>query len=63
MEQNDIVTKNFESYADVAADIINALIHNGTQEIKSENLLSAATESLYADRENILHNQLEDVAK
>ena len=37
MEQNDIVTKNFESYADVAADIINALIHNGTQEIKSEN--------------------------
>jgi len=46
LEQNDIVTKNFESYADVAADIINALIHNGTQEIKSENLLSAATESL-----------------
>jgi hypothetical protein len=35
LEQNDIVTKNFESYADVAADIINALIHNGTQEIKS----------------------------
>ena len=63
LEQNDIVTKNFESYADVAADIINALIHNGTQEIKSENLLSAATESLYADRKNILHNQLEDVAK
>ena len=57
MEQNDIVTKNFESYADVAADIINALIHNGTQEIKSENLLSAETESLYEYRENILHNQ------
>lgn len=63
MEQNDIVTKNFESYADVAADIINALIHNGMQEIRSEELLSAATESLYTDEENILHNQLEDVAK
>ena len=24
MELNDIVTKNFESYADVAADIVNA---------------------------------------
>lgn len=33
------------------------------QEIRSEELLSAATESLYTDEENILHNQLEDVAK
>ena len=63
MEQNDIVTKNFESYGDVAADIINALIHKGRQEIGREELLSAATESLYADKENTLHNQLEDVAK
>lgn len=63
MEQNDIVTKNFESYGDVAADIINALIHKGIQEVGREELLSAATESLYADKENILHNQLEDVAK
>ncbi len=29
METNDIVTKNFESYADVAADIINVLLHEG----------------------------------
>ena len=29
MELNDIVTKNFESYADVAADIVNALLHEG----------------------------------
>ena len=27
METNDIVTKNFESYADVAADIINVLLN------------------------------------
>ncbi len=63
MEQNDVVTKNFESYGDVAADIINALIHNGMQEIRSEELLSAATESLYTDGKNRLYNQLEDVAK
>ena len=34
MELNDIVTKNFESYADVAADIVNALLHEGTVVVK-----------------------------
>ena len=63
METNDIVTKNFESYADAAADIINALLHEGIQEIKSAELLASPTESLYSDEENRLHNQLEDVAK
>lgn len=28
-EKNDLVTKNFETFPDVAADIINALLHNG----------------------------------
>lgn len=63
MEQNDIVTKNFESYADVAADIVNALLHGGNGAVSGGEMLASATESLYADRENILHNQLEDVAK
>lgn len=63
MEANDIVTKNFESYADVAADIVNALLHEGIQEIGSADLLASPTESLYSDEENRLHNQLEDVAK
>lgn len=63
MEANDIVTKNFEGYADVAADIINALLHEGIQEIESAELLASPTESLYPDEENRLHNQLEDVAK
>ena len=26
-EKNDLVTKNFEAFPDVAADIINALLH------------------------------------
>ena len=63
MELNDIVTKNFESYADVAADIVNALLHEGAMVVTSEEILTAATESLYADSANTLHNQLEDVAK
>lgn len=63
MELNDIITKNFESYADVAADIVNALLHEGTVVVTSEEMLTAATESLYADSTNTLHNQLEDVAK
>ena len=63
MELNDIVTKNFESYADVAADIVNALLHEGTVVVTGEEMLTAATESLYADSTNTLHNQLEDVAK
>lgn len=63
MELNDIVTKNFESYADVAADIVNGLLHEGTVVVTGEEMLTAATESLYADSTNTLHNQLEDVAK
>ena len=52
METNDIVTKNFESYADVAADIINVLLHEGRRRVKDYEMLSAATESLYLDKEN-----------
>lgn len=63
MELNDIVTKNFESYADVAADIVNALLHEGTVVVTGDEMLTAATESLYADSTNTLHNQLGDVAK
>ena len=63
METNDIVTKNFESYADVAADIINVLLNEGRRRVKDYEMLSAATESLYLDKENGLRNQLEDVAK
>jgi len=63
LETNDIVTKNFESYADVAADIINVLLHEGRRRVKDYEMLSAATESLYLDKENGLRNQLEDVAK
>ena len=62
-EKNDLVTKNFETFPDVAADIINALLHNGREIVTKENLMPAPTESIYTDSENTLRNQLEDVAK
>ena len=34
METNDLVTKNFETYPDIAADILNALLYEGKQEIR-----------------------------
>lgn len=40
-EKNDLVTKNFETFPDVAADIINALLHNGKHVVTKENLLPA----------------------
>ena len=62
-EKNDLVTKNFEAFPDVAADIINALLHNGENVVTKENLMPAPTESIYEDKTKMLRNQLEDVAK
>ena len=62
-EKNDLVTKNFEIFPDVAADIINALLHNGKLVVTKENLLPAPTESIYTSGENRLRNQLQDVVK
>lgn len=59
---NDLVTKNFEAYSDVAADILNVLLYEGKSEIKEENLLASPTETLYQG-ERKLRNQLEDIAK
>lgn len=62
METNDIVTKEFEAYPDVAADILNALLHKGEKVVREENLLPAPTETLYrGSRGN--RNQLEQPAE
>ena len=39
METNDLTAKNFETYPDVAADIINVLIYEGLQRINKDSLL------------------------
>ena len=62
METNDLAAKNFETYPDVAADIINVLIYEGLQRINKDSLLASPTETVYLGREN-LRNQLEDVAR
>ena len=62
METNDLAAKNFETYPDVAADIINVLIYEGLQRINKDSLLASPTENVYQGREN-LRNQLEDVAR
>ena len=62
METNDLAAKNFETYPDVAADIINVLIYEGLQRINKDSLLASLTENVYQGREN-LRNQLEDVAR
>lgn len=62
-EKNDLVTKNFETFPDVAADIINALLHEGNDVVDKENLMPAPTESIYTTVGNELRNQLQDVTK
>ena len=62
METNDLTAKNFETYPDVAADIINVLIYEGLQRINKDSLLASPTETVYQGREK-LKNQLEDVAR
>ena len=62
METNDLTAKNFETYPDVAADIINVLIYEGEQKIDKDSLLASPTETVYQGREK-LRNQLEDVAR
>ncbi len=62
METNDIVTKDFEAFPDVAADILNALLHDGEQVVREENLLRAPTETLYQGNGD-KRNQLEDLAE
>ena len=62
METNDLAAKNFETYPDVAADIINVLIYEGLQRTNKDSLLASPTETVYQGREN-LRNQLEDVAR
>ena len=62
METNDLTAKNFETYPDVAADIINVLIYEGLQRINKDSIQASPTETVYQGREN-LRNQLEDVAR
>jgi hypothetical protein len=58
--QNDLTQKNLESYPDVFADTVNALMYDGRQIVKEEKLVQAPTESIYEDGDT-LRNQYQDV--
>lgn len=62
-ESKDVTQKNLEGFPDVAADILNVLVHGGRQEVKAEFLQPAPTETEYAAPGAVLRSQLEDVSK
>ena len=61
-EKKDIVEKEFVSFPDVAADIINVLLYQGKRMVKAQDLLSGPTETVYQGVEK-LRGQYEDLCK
>ncbi len=59
----DIPEKELEDYPDVFADIINALVCQGDEIVKPENLRSATVETRYLGFDGKLKRQTEDLAK
>ncbi len=59
----DIPQKELESYPDVFADIVNALVYGGEQVVDLRCLRPAETETRYRDRERRLRNQYEDLGR
>ncbi|MDE6815848.1 MAG: Rpn family recombination-promoting nuclease/putative transposase [Lachnospiraceae bacterium] len=61
-DTRDIVEKEFVSYPDITADIINVLLYRGKKVTKAQKLLSGPTESFYQGGVR-LRNQYEDLCK
>lgn len=61
-EKKDTVEKEFMSYPDIAADMLNVLLYQGMAVTKAENLLSGPTETVYQGRKR-LRSQQEDLSK
>jgi len=63
MGQKDSSEKLLEDYNDVFADIVNVLLFNGREVVKTEELSEAPTDSQYKAMDDTLHEQERDVAK
>lgn len=63
MSERDISEKTLESYNDVFADIVNALLFSGEQVISQNDLTDAQPFSQYKAEGKKLHSQERDVAK
>lgn len=59
----DIPQKDLESYPDVFADILNALVYGGEQVVNLQRLSQAGTETYYRDQKRRLRNQYEDLGR
>ena len=62
IEIKDLVEKDFLSFPDIAADVINALLYQGRRVTTAGSLLAGPTESIYQGKKR-LRNQYEDVCK
>ena len=63
MGEKDITQKNFESYNDVVADIVNGSLFDGKERIKADSLVDAQPFSQYKADDGTIHEQERDVAK
>ena len=63
MGEKDKIEKLFMDYEDVFADIINVLLYNGRQVIKSKELAQANVISHYKSDDSMIHEQERDIAK
>ena len=63
MGQKDLSQKHLESYPDVFADVVNALLYEGRQMVKENELVPAPTESFYRTDGKRLRNQFQDVSQ
>lgn len=63
MAQKDSTEKNLESFPDVFADVINALLYKGKLILSAADLQPAPTETLYSGITGHLRNQFQDVGK
>lgn len=61
-EMQDIVEKEFLAFPDVTADVINALLYQGEEVVRADELLAGPTESIYQGKKK-LRTQYEDLCK
>lgn len=61
-EKKDTVEKEFVSFPDIAADVINVLLYQGKRITKAENLLPGSTETIYQGSKK-QRSQYEDLCK
>ncbi len=61
-EKKDTVEKEFVSYPDIAADVVNVLLYQGEKVVDEKSLLAGPTETIYQGLER-LRSQYEDLCK